>query len=173
MLYHVLIPNPWISDRLKNYNYVQYPENRSETIKHNSFPQLLAELTHILSTAEIPEEQCLKMHINFLPVWFENWTEFTVSTSNPKTCKKTYEYFFYWYSFVNVTNTTKYRAEFLFPSAYFKIFYCCLKVKAESTHTQHKQCSNLVHKRIWKKTDIGTNISKTELWILRQEFIWG
>lgn len=22
-----------------------------------------------------------------LPVWFENWTEFTVSISNPKTCK--------------------------------------------------------------------------------------
>lgn len=22
-----------------------------------------------------------------LPVWFENWTEFTASTSNPKTCK--------------------------------------------------------------------------------------
>ena len=24
---------------------------------------------------------------NTLPVWFENWTEFTASTSNPKTCK--------------------------------------------------------------------------------------
>ena len=24
---------------------------------------------------------------NTLPVWFENWTELTASTSNPKTCK--------------------------------------------------------------------------------------
>lgn len=25
--------------------------------------------------------------VNTLPVWFENWTEFTASISNPKTCK--------------------------------------------------------------------------------------
>jgi len=43
MSYHVLIPNPWIFERLYNYNYVQYPENRRETIKQNSFPQFLAD----------------------------------------------------------------------------------------------------------------------------------
>lgn len=69
-----------------------------------------------------------------LPVWFENWTEFTVSTSNPKTCNRTQEYFFYKHSFVNTLPISQNTGKNSFlSSAYFKI------LGAESTNIQHKQ----------------------------------